>query len=112
MSEKSLAYLVDSYTPPTETVGIVSDVDILVLDALLDEMVLMANEERWTHFTVDEAVDFWKGLDVDTCILTHLTCHNYVNGEVIAGYSAQERIAYEAKHEGLVFAYDGLRVSM
>jgi hypothetical protein len=73
-------------------------------------MVYLEGEERWLHFALDEAVDFWKGLDVDTCVLTHLSCHSYIEGKLIAGLTSQERSDYEEQHKGLTFAYDGLRI--
>jgi phosphoribosyl 1,2-cyclic phosphate phosphodiesterase len=111
-SDKSMAYLLDSYIPPLETVKRVSDVDILVLGPLLDRLVLLEGEERWLHFALDEAVDFWKELNVDKCVLSHLSCHSYVEGEIIAGLSASERKEYEGQQDGLTFAYDGLRIQL
>lgn len=107
---KRLAYLIDSFTLSQETRDVVSDVDILVLDALLDKMTVM--EDRWLHFSVDEAVDFWRSTEVENCVLSHLTCHSLVDGKIVAGYSVKERDDYEKQYEGLVFAYDGLRLTL
>ena len=109
---KKLAYLVDSYTPPKNTIELLEDIDFLVLDAIVDEMKLLEGESRWLHFTVDEAVDFWINTGVENCILTHLTCHSLVDGQVVAGMLSKERDNYQAKHKGLVFAYDGLRIKI
>jgi len=111
-SERSLAYLVDGYIPPSETIKQVSNVDLLVLESTVDEMVYLEGEERWLLFALDEAVDFWKGLYIDTCVLTHLSCHSYIEGEIIAGLTSQERSDYEEQHKGLTFAYDGLRIQL
>jgi phosphoribosyl 1,2-cyclic phosphate phosphodiesterase len=107
---KRLAYLLDTFTPSQETREAVNDVDILVLDALVDKMTYMEN--RWLHFSVDEAVDFWRTTCVESCILSHLTCHSLIDGKIVAGYSAKERENYENQYKGLTFAYDGLRIKI
>lgn len=111
-SEKSMAYLIDSYIPPSETVNRVTNVDVIVLESTFDEMVLLEGQDRWLHFTLDEAVTFWKRLNVDKCIISHLSCHSFIEGEVVAGLTAKERTEYERIHDGLTFAYDGLRMQI
>ena len=109
---ESIAYLVDSYVPPKATVDKLKGIDTLVLDATLDEYLLKTGDERWLHFSVPEAVKFWKEVGADTCILSHLACHRYMNGVIVAGFSESERLEYESKHSGLKFAYDGMRIQL
>ena len=111
-SGRSLAYLLDSYIPPDETVGRIRDSDILVLGTTIDELVLPEGEKRWLHFTVDEALEFWKSLKIASCVFTHLSCHSYINGEIVPGLSQAERTRYEELYEGLVFAFDGMRITL
>ena len=51
-------------------------------------------------------------LNLFKCILTHLSGHSWKEGKLIAGMSASERKDYESNHDGLTFAYDGMRVSL
>ena len=111
-SEKSMAYLIDSDLPPTETVERVSKCDIVVLDATFDAIILSEDAAGWLHFTLDEAVDFWKQVDVPECIVSHMSCHSAINGEVVAGLTAFERAKYEERYDGLTLAYDGLRFQL
>lgn len=109
-NEKRLGYLSDSYIPNAETIKRLSSVDTLVMECTMDEMVYPDGEKHWLLFCLDEAVDFWGSLNVKKCILTHLSCHSYINGDIIAGLTAKERTKYEREHEGLTFAYDGMRI--
>ena len=109
-NETRLGYLSDSYIPCTETIERLSSVDTLVLECTMDEMVYPEGEEHWLLFCLDEAVDFWRSLNVDECILTHLSCHSYIEGDIVAGLTANERAKYESAHKGLTFAYDGMRI--
>ena len=108
---KRLPYLLDSHVPPKATVERLKGVDILVLGAL-DELVLREGEERWLHFTLPEAVDFWKQVGAETCILSHIACHGYVRGEIVAGLLDFERREFESKFDGLSFAHDGMRIQL
>lgn len=110
-SRKRLAYLLDSYVPPKATVERLKGVHILVLGAF-DELVLREGEERWLHFSLPEAVDFWGQVGAETCILSHLACHGYVNGEIVAGLLDSERCEFESKFDGLRFAHDGMRIQL
>ena len=111
-SEKSMAYLIDSDLPPAETVNRVSKCDIVVLDATFDDIILSEEEAGWLHFTLDEAVNFWKQVNVPECIVSHMSCHSVIEGEVVAGLTIRERTEYEEKYEGLTLAYDGLRFQL
>lgn len=53
----------------------------------------------------------WKQIGTEKCILTHLSCHSWRNGELEEGLSHQDRLAYEAQTPGLTFAFDGMRVT-
>ena len=111
-SEKSMAYLIDSDLPPVETVNRVSQCDIVVLDATFDKIILHKEAAGWLHFTLDEAISFWKQVDVAECIVSHMSCHSAIEGEVVAGLTASERAEYEEQYEGLTLAYDGLRFEL
>lgn len=111
-SVKSMAYLLDSYIPPHETVEKLSDMDIIVLGPTIDRLVLLEGEERWLHFSLDEAVDFWNQLGAGECILSHMSCHSYIKGNIVAGLTANERAKYEREHDGITFAYDGMRIQL
>lgn len=108
---KRLAYLLDSFVPPKATVETLKGVHILILGAF-DELVLREGEVRWLHFNLPEAVDFWSQVGPDTCILSHLACHVYVNGEIVAGILDSERREFESKFGGLRFAHDGMRIQL
>jgi phosphoribosyl 1,2-cyclic phosphate phosphodiesterase len=104
---RSFAYLVDGVVPPPETVERLKGLDLLVLEATLDEL-----DEDWTTFSLQGAVDFWRQTGVPECILTHLSCHSWRAGRLIAGLSATERRDYEKRTPGLRFAYDGMHLQL
>lgn len=110
-SSKRFAYLVDGVVPPPETLRRLKDLDFLILEATLDEL-LPREGEKWVNFSLQQAVDCWKQIGAEKCILTHLSCHSWKNGQLVAGLSHQERLEYEAKTRGLKFAYDGMRVKL
>lgn len=64
------------------------------------------------NFSLQQAVDCWKQIGAEKRILTHLSCHSWKNGQLVAGLSDQERLECEAKNRGLKFAYDGMRVKL
>lgn len=109
---KRLAYLLDSYIPCEETIERISEVDILVLGATIDRFILLEGEKRWPYFDLEEAYDFWKRFQIETCIFSHLSCHNYINGKIMAGLLDSERKDYERQHLGLKFAFDGFRFTI
>lgn len=111
-NDRCLGYLSDSYIPNAETIQCLSTVDILVLECTVDEMIYTEGEEHWLLFCLDEAVEFWRKLDVEECILTHLSCHSYINEEIVAGISAEERAKLEEEYDGLKFAFDGMRLKL
>jgi hypothetical protein len=82
--------------------------DLLVVEATVDEL----DEGGWMNFSFRGAVDFWQHTGIEKCILTHLACHRYLGKLLLAGFSAEERRALEARHPGLQFAYDGMRVRL
>jgi ribonuclease BN (tRNA processing enzyme) len=105
------AYLVDGIEPPPETTERIKDIDLLILDAIVDELV-PGPGEVWYHFSTMEAVQFWKKLGTKECILTHVACHNWDRGSLAPGMSNHERSLFESENPGLRFAYDGMRVSL
>lgn len=108
-SSQRFAYLVDGILPPPETVKQLKDLDFIVLEATIDEL-LPREGEKWVNFSLQQAADFWRQTGVKDCILTHLSCHSWKRGKLVAGLSHEERLAYEARTPGLKFAYDGMRV--
>jgi ribonuclease BN (tRNA processing enzyme) len=95
-SSKKLVYLVDSVVPPPETVNLLKDLDYLVLEATADELALQKGE-RWESFSLPQAIEFWRQVEADRCILTYLSCHSWKNKELVAGLSHEERFEYEKK---------------
>ena len=110
-SGQRFAYLVDGVAPPPETIERLQRLDLLILEATLDELRLPEGE-KWLNFFLQEAVDFWRQSGVAQCILTHLFCHGWQDNHLVAGLSHADRLAYEAKMPGLRFAYDGLRLPL
>jgi phosphoribosyl 1,2-cyclic phosphate phosphodiesterase len=110
-SSGKFAYLVDGIEPPAETIGRLKDVDLLILDAIVDELI-PGPGEVWYHFSTLEAVRFWKELGTRECILTHIACHNWHKGKLTPGMSNQERLEFESENPGLTFAYDGMRIRL
>ncbi len=99
------AYLVDSVVPPPETIERLEGLEMLILEGTMDSL-----DVEWKNFQVEDAVSFWKETGVEKCILTHLSCHSWKDGQLIEGWSQQEREEYVSKHPGLMFAFDGLRI--
>ena len=106
-SAGSFAYLVDGVVPPPETVERLRGLDLLVVEATLDEL-----DEDWLNFSLEGAVAFWRQTGIRECILTHLSCHRWQGGRLIAGLSAAERKAYEERTAGMRFARDGMRLRL
>ena len=111
-SNQRVAYLVDTARPPEATLDRLVNLDLLILDATVDELVLAEGEEEWGEFSLPEAVEFWREVGAEECILTHLGCHRWIEGELLAGFSHSERLEYEASVENLRFAFDGMRLSL
>ena len=108
-SSRRFAYLVDGIAPPDKTLERLTDIDFVILDAIVDKLIPRP-DEVWYHFSTSEAMKFWKGLGTEECILTHIACHNYERGEFKPGMSNEERSRLESENPGLKFAYDGMRV--
>ena len=111
-SSQRVAYLVDTASPPKATLDRLNDLDLLILDATVDELVLGEGELKWNEFSLPEAVEFWGQVGAERCILTHLSCHRWIDGKLLAGLSYEERLDYERRENGLTFAHDGMRVSI
>ena len=104
---RRVAYLVDGATPPQETAEVVRDADVLALEAVLDE-----KDTDWRVGSLPEALDFWRKTNAPECIVTHLSCHRWRSGRLIAGLSAGERRRLEHDTPGLHFARDGDRIPL
>ncbi len=76
-----VAYLVATALPSDETTLRIGEADLLILDAMFDSL-----DTQWRHFTVHEAIDFWKATGIPECILTHLSCHRWESRSWKAGY--------------------------
>lgn len=110
-SSQRFAYLVDGVTPPPETMQRLGNLDFVVLEATVDELVPKKGQQ-WLNFSLEQAIDCWRRIDAQKCVLTHLSCHSYKNGRLLAGLSYDERQKYEEKTLGLKFAYDGMRIKV
>ncbi len=104
---RRLAYLVDGITPPPETLARLQKLDIIILEATMDSL-----DEEWANFSLQGAIDCWKQIGTERCILTHLSCHSWENGRLVAGLTHQERQHYESEIPGLEFAYDGMTIPL
>ncbi len=105
------AYLVDGVVPPPQTVERLKGLDLVVLEATVDELVLPEGRS-WANFSLPQALAFWRELEVERCILTHLSCHSWKQGRLSAGLSHEERRALEAATPGLTVAYDGMQLEL
>ena len=110
-SSKRFAYLVDGVTPPSETMKRLEDLDFVILEATVDEL-FPKKGQRWLNFSLQQAVDCWKQIGSKECILTHLSCHSYKAGRLVAGLPYFKRLELETTTPGLRFAYDGMRVKI
>jgi phosphoribosyl 1,2-cyclic phosphate phosphodiesterase len=108
---RKLAYLVDGVEPPAQAIEQLASLDVLVLDAIVDELIPRQNE-IWYHFTTEQALAFWRRLGAKECILTHVSCHNYNKGRLTESLGDRERRELEEKNPGLRFAYDGMRIAI
>ena len=111
-SSKRFAYLVDGVVPPKETIERLNDIDVLILESSVDELVLGEDDEHWYNFSLPQALEFWKLVGAETCILTHMSCHSWDRGRLVAGLSDAERLDYGRRVKGLKIAYDGLRIKL
>jgi hypothetical protein len=57
---KPCAYLVDGVVPPEATGRRLTGLDLVTLEASVDEL----DEGGWLNFSLDQAVAFWRTLDV------------------------------------------------
>lgn len=108
---QKFAYLVDGVMPPSETIARLKNLDLIILEATVDELLLKEGEE-WLNFSLQQAIDCWKRIGTKRCILTHLSCHSWNRGKLVAGLTESERLEVEAKNPGLEFAYDGMRLEL
>ncbi len=83
-----LAYVVDCSAIPESSWGLLEGVDVMVIDAL-------RFREHESHFSINEAIDVARKLQVPKTVLTHLT-HDIDYPRHSAGLP-----------EGIEFAYDG-----
>ncbi len=105
---RKFAYLVDGVIPPSETIERLDGVELLIMESTMDSL----DVDTWLSFNLKDAVEFWKTTDIPKCILTHLSCHGWKDGNLVAGLTPEERKACEEDNPGLTFAHDGLRVEL
>ena len=103
---RTFAYLVDGIVPPAETLERLAGCDLLIIEATMDEL----DEPHWKNFSVQQAVAFWQDTGIAQCILTHCSCHSWRGGKLVAGWTREQRGAFERDHPGLTFARDGMRI--
>lgn len=90
---KSIAYLPDVKRIPEESLALLSDLDILIIDALREE-------NHHTHMTIQEALDTISRLSPKRAYLTH------ISHEVSVADFSQKLPSH------ISFAYDGLRIDL
>ena len=105
---RRFAYLVDTVEPPPETTARLQGLDLLVVEASVDEL----DAKGWVNFSFQQAADLWQRSGIPECVLTHLCCHRYLGKRWLAGFTPAERRALEAAQPGLRFAYDGMRLTL
>jgi len=110
-SSQRFAYLVDGVMPPSETLERLKDLNFVILEATVDEL-LPKEGEKWVNFSLQQAIDCWKRIGAEKCILTHLSCHSWKKGRLVAGLSESERLEVEARNPGLKFSHDGMRMKL
>ncbi len=87
------AYCTDCNVIPEESLALLRDLDVLVLDAL-------RNTPHATHFTIDQAVEMAQRIGATTTYFTHMT-HEL-------GHEATNR----KLPKGMALAFDGLRIAV
>ncbi|UCG36790.1 MAG: MBL fold metallo-hydrolase [Candidatus Bathyarchaeota archaeon] len=110
-STRKFAYLVDGVVPPRQTVERLRNLDFIILEATVDKLVPREGE-KWFNFSLEQAVEFWRQVGTPECILTHLSCHSYKKGKLLAGLTHSQRAKFEEENLGLKFAHDGMRVEL
>ena len=112
----TFAYLVDGVIPPKMTINRLKEIklDFIILEGTVDKLFLPKGMsfQEWRNFSIFDAVDFWKTLDIPKCIITHASFHSWNINKLVAGISPNERNAIKEKNPGLSFAYDGLRIGL
>jgi phosphoribosyl 1,2-cyclic phosphate phosphodiesterase len=86
------AYVTDCNAVPEDTIRLLGDLDVLVLDAL-------RHRPHPTHFSLSEATAVAQRIGARRTLFTHM-CHDLGHAETC-----------DALPEGLSLAYDGLRIS-
>jgi hypothetical protein len=57
-----------------------------------------------------QAVDFWRRTGIPECVVTHCSCHAWRGGQLVQGWTQQQRGAFAEAHPHLRFAHDGMRL--
>jgi len=111
-TDTSFCYLGDGIEPEKNTFDRIKNCDILISEALMDELLLTPGEPKWYHFSVEEAIQFWRKTSIPKCILTHLSCHSWKNKRICEGFTSNKRKEIEKNNDELKFAYDGLSIEV
>ncbi len=104
--KRRIAYLGDGVRPPDDTLELLSGVDLLILEATMDEL----DAEGWHNLDIAGAIEVWKEIGSRECILTHMSFHSWRDGALIAGFDEDRRTDVLRENPGLKMAYDGLRI--
>jgi len=102
------AYLGDGTVPPEASMARLNRLELLFLEATVDDLDLPS----WSNQSLAQAVALWQRSGARRCLLTHLTCHRFLEGRLKAGLSAAERAAWAACYPGLGVARDGMRLAL
>lgn len=104
--DRRVAYLGDGVRPPEESMSLLQDVDVLILEATVDEL----DEDNWLNLDVAGAIEIWNELGSPACILTHMSFHSWRNGALVPGFDDARRSEILQRHAGLRMAHDGMRI--
>jgi phosphoribosyl 1,2-cyclic phosphate phosphodiesterase len=88
-----LAYCTDAKEIPAESMSLLADLDVLILDCL-------RREPHVTHLSLDEAIDVARRLAPKRTLLTHLS------------HRLQHETTSRELPPGIDLAYDGLRIPL
>ena len=85
----NMAYLTDISFIPDETIALLQNLDILVIDAL------RKSPEHYSHLTLSQAIDYAGIIDAKAAYFTHLSHHIGFYKEVSKELPPQMHLAYD-----------------
>jgi phosphoribosyl 1,2-cyclic phosphate phosphodiesterase len=88
------AYLPDVKVIPQETMQLIQDLDLLIIDALSDK-------PHYTHLCVSEALAISQEISAKRTLLTHI-CHDLGHAELTARLPVEVGVAYDGMSVSLI----------